>query len=224
MTSGCPDRLRSQSTSSRPRTPVDELVPPHRRLPLALLLVGAGLVGVLAGMPLQAAIVEGTAVELPVSIAVVLVVQGLQAAVLLALAVLCGFTLGQRVGLGAPVFGALLERRPAGPLLRSALVPAVAIGLGGALAVTALDVVLFSDVVPFIDRPQLPFVAGVARSFVRWHHGGAAGPLRRPEPGRLGRCPVHPRRPGPTGSYGLEAAMVAHLLADVVILPIASAG
>lgn len=71
---------------------------------------------------------------LPVPLWTMVLLSGLQTALLLAGAVALGVVLAKRVGLGAPALAAWLQSRPVVPVLRRQLVP----GLCGGLAGTAL--------------------------------------------------------------------------------------
>lgn len=68
----------------------------------------------------------------------VLLFSGLLGALLLALAVAVGLLLAPRLGLGAPVLCAWLERRPVAPVLRAQLLPGLCGGLGGGAWLWAL--------------------------------------------------------------------------------------
>ena len=69
---------------------------------------------------------------LPLPLEAVLLLSGLQTAVLLALAVGLGVWLASRVGLRAPAVSSWLAGQPAGPALRAQLVPGLWGGVAGA--------------------------------------------------------------------------------------------
>lgn len=69
---------------------------------------------------------------LPLPLEAVLLLSGLQTAVLLALAVALGVWLAPRVGLRAPAVSSWLAGLPAGPALRAQLVPGLWGGVAGA--------------------------------------------------------------------------------------------
>ena len=69
---------------------------------------------------------------LPLPLEAVLLLSGLQTAVLLALAVALGVWLAPRVGLRAPAVSSWMAGQPAGPALRAQLVPGLWGGVAGA--------------------------------------------------------------------------------------------
>ena len=113
-----------------------------------LLLVGAGLLGVLAVLPYQFALVGWPSREL---LALVVALALVQNAVLIGLAVGIGLTLGRRVGLA-------VRRDAAEPLARYARAALIGAGVGGATLV--LDLVAF---LPLVREAVLggPVVGGV---------------------------------------------------------------
>lgn len=116
-----------------------------------LILWGAGVLGVIAVLPytltLQAPLIDKMP-PLPVPLAVVIAVQVVQNAVLVAIAVGLGLLLATRIGLGAP----LLEMRLAGEVvsqrLRALLAPSMLAGAAAGIAIIVLDLLVFARGMP----------------------------------------------------------------------------
>jgi hypothetical protein len=126
------------------------------------LLLGS-LAGVLAVVPYQFALAPPTLPEGGPPLAVLLVLSLVQNGLLLAAAIAAGLWLGPRVGLGAPLLRDLLLGVPGTwPRFRRSLLPAALSGVAAALAVLALEVLVFA--------PRLPVDVGAER-------GGAVPPL-----------------------------------------------
>ncbi|MBL7088129.1 CPBP family glutamic-type intramembrane protease [Acidovorax sp.] len=88
---------------------------------------------------------------LPLPLGAVLLLSGLQTAMLLALAVTLGVWLAPRVGLRVPAVSCLLVGQPIGPALRAQLVPGMVGGVAGAAWLWAL-----SQVAPTALQPSDP--------------------------------------------------------------------
>lgn len=116
-----------------------------------LILWGAGVLGVVAVLPytltLQAPLIEQMP-SLPMPLSVVIAVQIVQNAVLVAIAVGLGLLLATRVGLGAPLLEARLRGEPVGQRLRALLAPSVLAGAAAGVAIIVLDVLVFAPGMP----------------------------------------------------------------------------
>jgi len=116
-----------------------------------LILWAAGVWGVIAVLPytltLQAPLIEQMP-TLPMPLAVVIVVQIVQNAVLVAIAVGLGLLLATRIGLGAPLLEARLAGEAVGQRLRALLVPSVLAGAAAGIAIIVLDLLVFASGMP----------------------------------------------------------------------------
>ncbi|WP_306553103.1 CPBP family intramembrane glutamic endopeptidase [Acidovorax sp.] len=111
---------------------------------------------------------------LPLPLWAVVLLSGLQTAVLLALAVAVGVWLAPRVGLRAPVVSSWLAGQPIGPALRTQLTPGVLGGVAGATWLWALSRVEPAALQPSDPASAMPLVVkllygGVTEELlVRW--------------------------------------------------------
>ena len=105
---------------------------PIVRRRLFLVLWSAGLVGVLAFLPVIAALLPRTPKQ-HVPLAVLLVAAVVQNAVFLAAAAAATVYLGPAVGLRCPIAEAWAERRPIGPQLRAPIAAGLVSGVLGAV-------------------------------------------------------------------------------------------
>ena len=116
-----------------------------------LILWAAGVWGVIAVLPytltLQAPLIEQMP-TLPMPLAVVIAVQVVQNAVLVAIAVGLGLLLATRIGLGAPLLEARLAGEAVGQRLRALLVPSVLAGAAAGIAIIVLDLLVFASGMP----------------------------------------------------------------------------
>jgi len=116
-----------------------------------LILWGVGVLGVVAVLPytltLQAPLIEQMP-SLPMPLSVVIAVQIVQNAVLVAIAVGLGLLLATRIGLGAPLLEARLRGEPVGQRLRALLAPSVLAGAAAGVAIIVLDVLVFAPGMP----------------------------------------------------------------------------
>lgn len=116
-----------------------------------LILWAAGVCGVIAVLPytltLQAPLIEQMP-PLPVPLAVVIAVQVVQNAVLVAIAVGLGLLLATRIGLGAPLLEARLAGEAVSQRLRALLVPSVLAGAVAGIAIIVLDLLVFARGMP----------------------------------------------------------------------------
>jgi len=116
-----------------------------------LILWAAGVWGVIAVLPytltLQASLIEKMP-PLPVPLAVVIAVQVVQNAVLVAIAVGLGLLLATRIGLGAPLLEARLVGEAVGQRLRALLAPSVLAGAAAGIAIIVLDLLVFASGMP----------------------------------------------------------------------------
>ncbi len=132
---------------------------------LGALLWLLGLPGVVAVVWTLLPPLQANAGLLPLPLWAVLLLSGLQTAVLLALAVAIGVWLAPRVGLRAPVLSAWLGGGPVGPAVRAVVAPGVMGGVAGALWLWAL-----AQVAPQALQPSDP--ASAAPLVVKLLYGG----------------------------------------------------
>ncbi len=102
---------------------------------------------------------------LPLPLWAMVLLSGLQTAVLLGLCVALGVALAPRVGLAAPAVSAWLQGQPVAPVLRRQWVPGLLGGLAGAVWLWGLSLVA-----PDVLRPSDP--AGAATLWVKLLYGG----------------------------------------------------
>ena len=102
---------------------------------------------------------------LPLPLWAMVLLSGLQTAVLLGLCVALGVALAPRVGLAAPAVSAWLQGQPVAPVLRRQWIPGLLGGLAGAVWLWGLSLVA-----PDVLRPSDP--AGAATLWVKLLYGG----------------------------------------------------
>jgi membrane protease YdiL (CAAX protease family) len=116
-----------------------------------LILWGAGVFGVIAVLPytltLQAPLMEQMP-TLPVPLPVVIAIQIIQNAVLVAIAVGLGLLLARQTGLGAPLLEARLAGESVSQRLRALLVPSLLAGAAAGVAIVVLDLLVFAPGMP----------------------------------------------------------------------------
>jgi len=121
----------------------------------ALVLLVAGIVGTLAVIPYQLALLPTLSFPLPL----ILLSAVINGAIFLAIAIALGTWLGARAGLGTPVIDAALRGEPIAARVRAFASLALALGAGSAVAVIALDAAAFVPLVPELSgvaRPPTP--------------------------------------------------------------------
>ena len=96
---------------------------------------------------------------LPVPLWAMVLLSGLQTALLLAGAVALGVVLAKRVGLGAPAVAAWLQSRPVMPVLRRQLVPGLCGGLAGAALLCTLSLIAPDALRPADPGSAMPWAA-----------------------------------------------------------------
>jgi membrane protease YdiL (CAAX protease family) len=113
-------------------------------------LLGAGLFGVLAVMPMLLALLGPLLAKapLPLPLPLLLALQFLQSAILLALAVGLGLLLARKLGLGVPILEGWLSGEDVSHRLRLVLTPAIVAGLGVGLVLFVL--------IKFVFLPHMP--------------------------------------------------------------------
>jgi hypothetical protein len=140
-----------------------------------------GIVLWLLGMPGVVAVVwalypplAANAALFPLPLWAIVLLSGLQTAVLLAIAVAMGVWLAPRLGLQAPAVAAWLGGRPVGPALEAQWLPGVLGGLAGAAWLWALAQVAPSELKPADAGGAMPLVVkllygGITEELlVRW--------------------------------------------------------
>lgn len=115
------------------------------------LLTLAGAIGIVAVLPLVFTLQEGAFEATGVPHAVLAVAQVVQTTFLVVLAVLAGLTLGPRVGLGAPLLAGWVRGVRDRQAWRAIVRPALTVGIGGALLVLALDLLVFLPRIEGLD-------------------------------------------------------------------------
>jgi hypothetical protein len=123
-----------------------------------LVLWVAAILGVIAAVPytltLQAGILEKT--SLPIPLEILIPIQILENAVLLAVAVGVGMFLAYRIGLGAPILEAFLAREPIAASVKAIWLPAVSLGVMAAVAIILLDSFVFAPLIKTQANPSAP--------------------------------------------------------------------
>ena len=146
--------------------------PARWRLAGALWLLG--LPGVVAVVWALLPTLKANEALLPLPLWAVVLLSGLQTAVLLALAVALGVWLAPRVGLRVPAVSSWLVGQPIGPALRAQVVPGVWGGVAGAAWLWALAQAAPTALQPSDPASAMPLVAkllygGVTEELlVRW--------------------------------------------------------
>lgn len=129
--------------------------PAKWRLGGALWLLG--LPGVVAVVWALLPALKANEALLPLPLWAVVLLSGLQTAVLLAVAVALGVVLASRVGLAAPVVSAWLQGRPVVPALRQQLMPGLWGGLAGAAWLWALSLIAPDALKPSDPASTMPW-------------------------------------------------------------------
>ena len=133
-----------------------------------------GMPGVVAVLWALLPLLRGHEALLPLPLWAVVLLSGLQTAVLLALAVAVGVWLSPRVALQAPAISAWLDARPVAPVLRAQYKPAMLGGIAGAMWLWALSLVAPAALQPSGAQSAMPLVAqllygGITEELlVRW--------------------------------------------------------
>ena len=120
------------------------------------LLLGAGVIGVLSTIPSALTAQAELLKDIPVPLWIILPVQTIQNAVLIGIAVALGLWLGKKIGLGAPLITAWLNREAIGARLRPILAPSIICGVLIAVAIIALDVLIFAKYIPDVSSKIKP--------------------------------------------------------------------
>lgn len=113
-----------------------------------LILIGAGLWGVIAVLPYTITLQGGVPTELPIPFPLLLALGVAQNGLLLALAIGVGLFCARRVGLGAPILEGWLRGEKVGERGRAILIPSILLGLGVGLLIILLDVIVFAPHFP----------------------------------------------------------------------------
>lgn len=106
--------------------------------------------------------------------ALLVLVSSIQSLILMAIAAAVGTLLAPRVGLGAPFFESLVAGEPLWPALEPMLVPALVVGIGGALLFVAAYYWVFR---PRLDRETVEAMEGLRNGLGIWGrvlYGGIA--------------------------------------------------
>ncbi len=111
-------------------------------------LTGAGTLAALALLPATWTLVQRTAQQWHMSLAVFLALQILQSAIQVAILVAIGLFFARRTGLGAPIIERLLVDGKPGKPVQLILVPAIGFGIAAAVIVIALDRMVFARLLP----------------------------------------------------------------------------
>jgi membrane protease YdiL (CAAX protease family) len=132
-----------------------------------LLLSIAGVVGVVLMIPYSLTLQAPKLKELSIPLQRLILIQVVQNAIFIAIAVGVGLLLAQRTGLGAPLLEAWLSGERIGQRLKAIVLPAVILGAMVALVVIIFDALIFASRVPKIltQSPQIPAWQGFLASF-----------------------------------------------------------
>ncbi len=139
------------------------------------LLYGLGLFGVVAGLPYIFALIENfrrkSPEPLPFPLPVLYVLQFLQLAFFLAIAVGVGLLLARKIGCGVPIIESWLVGERVGQRLRAILQPSVFVGLGLGIILLLLLVFVF---IPFVPELRIVLVSdvGIWKKFLASFYGG----------------------------------------------------
>ncbi len=136
----------------------------HFNWKVFLVLWIASIFGVIAIIPysltLQAPVLEKT--KLPVPLEILIPIQIVENAVILAAAVAAAMFLAYRIGLGAPILESFFAGEKIGARVKALLVPSIALGIVAALVIIALDLFVFAPALR--SEPGQAAEALVARS------------------------------------------------------------
>jgi len=113
-----------------------------------LILLGAGLLGVIAVLPYTITLQGGVPTGLPIPFPLLLAISVAQNALILALAIGMGLFCARRVRLGAPILEGWLRGEKVGERGRAILIPSILLGLGVGLIILLLDVIVFAPYLP----------------------------------------------------------------------------
>jgi membrane protease YdiL (CAAX protease family) len=132
-----------------------------------LLLSIAGVVGVVLMIPYSLTLQAPKLKELSIPLQRLILIQVVQNAIFIAIAVGVGLLLAQRTWLGAPLLEAWLSGKRIGQRLKAIVLPAVILGAMVALVVIIFDALIFASCVPKIltQSPQIPAWQGFLASF-----------------------------------------------------------
>jgi len=125
-----------------------------------LILVAAGLFGVIAAIPTIWPTIAETAAKANVPVQLLVGEQILQSAISMLLAVGVGLVLSKKTGLGAPILEGYLNGETVAIKLRSHIIPSVSLGVLGAIMVKAFDVWFFI--------PRMPGFSSVISQTTGW--------------------------------------------------------
>ncbi len=123
-------------------------------------LVLAGMVGVLGGLPAAWSVMEKTAALSKVPVQLLVAGQLIQSAIWMLLTVGIGLTLASKTGLGAPILKGYLAGEPVGARFRAHILPSVVLAFVATLAVVALD--------RFFFLPRLPGFSSAISQVSGW--------------------------------------------------------
>lgn len=142
-------------TQAQRTKPQPESMNPHRSLFWRewALITAAGTVASLAVLPAMWSLVERTAQQWGVSLPVFLASQLLESGVQIALLAAVGLFFARRVGLGAPIIEGYLAGENEGKPIRPIILPAVGLGILGAVAMIAVDRMVFARLLPGFSTP-----------------------------------------------------------------------
>lgn len=121
------------------------------------ILLGAGLLGVLAIIPYSLTLYGAKLEKAPIPLPLLLSLQFLQNAFFVAIAVGLGLLLARKIDLGAPLLEGWLAGQEVSPKLRTILAPAVLLGLGTGVILLLLEIFLFLPRLPELTHiPKAP--------------------------------------------------------------------
>lgn len=130
----------------------------------------AGVIGVIAIIPYSLTFEAPRLIEAPVSLVVLIPLQVIQSAILIAIAVGLGLLLAPRAGLGWPLIEAWLSGEKTGERLKAVIPLSVIGGIVVSLIIIGLDVWAFAPRVPEILTQKSP--APIWEGFLASFYGG----------------------------------------------------
>ncbi|MFQ5885906.1 MAG: type II CAAX prenyl endopeptidase Rce1 family protein [Anaerolineae bacterium] len=136
------------------------------------ILLGAGLLGVIAVLPYTITLQGGVPKELPIPFPLLLAIGVAQNGLILALAIGVGLLCARRVGLGAPILEGWLRGEKVGERGRAIILPSILLGLGAGLLIIILERAIFMPHLPSAFQGVEPPPPG--QGFLASFYGGIA--------------------------------------------------
>jgi len=146
------------------RPPLSEWAPFWREF---FILLGAGILGVIAVLPYTITLQGGVPTGLPIPFPLLLAISVAQNALILALAIGVGLFCARRIGLGAPILEGWLRGEKVGDRGRAMLLPSILLGVGAGVIIILLEMAIFARYLPsdFLETAQPSPWQGFLASF-----------------------------------------------------------